>query len=496
MTRPNIALIVLDSFRYDRLWADAPGGRLCPHLAEFAERAASFENAIAPAALTGPAHAALFTGRLPADAGAFSLARLTGGRLSGPVLAGLLRAAGYLCVAVSANPWITHRTALGRDFDILISSSMLADPRPPVVEEGLLRKIRRKARVLGRSMLPASTRPAMEPSCRNLLLQAQRTVPAVSTVLRTLHARWPDRPVFLFCNLMVTHDPYLFEPDDADFTRPEDAPEGRILPRRAQRDYWLDLLGVEPVSPAKLARIRWSYDASVRYADRLAGRMVAAVDEHLGPEPADIILTADHGELLGEHGFFDHGVFLYEPLVHVPLLVRSPGLGQGVRVGRTVQTHWVWSLIMQRAGLLAEADVPAGQGSLRDAASGGGADMPAYSFSDPEAELKRLTVAITAAAWCGVDAARVNPKPMDVHVQAVRLGQAALIRTSSGRTVAYRIADGTVEQELSGPEAEDVRGALEPRLLDMRADAPAAVERAATVDEEVMRRLRDLGYTD
>lgn len=497
MVRPNVALIVLDGFRYDHLWRRTPAGELCPHLGEFAAHAVSYESAIAPAVFTGPAHAAFFSGKLPVAPAAYTLARLRAGRLPGPDLINLLRAAGYVCVAFSANPWISRTTALGRDFDIVINAPALTSPTLTGFEESPLEKLVRKAGILGRSVLPRSKRQTISPSCRSLLTQTEKMVKAVPTVLRALQVRWPDRPVFLFCNLMVTHDPYLFEPQDADFTRPADAGAARIVPRRFQKGYWLDLLGVQPITAEKLTRLRWSYAASARYADRLAGRLVKSIDESLGSGATDIIFTADHGELLGEYGFFEHGVFLYEPLVHVPLLVRSPALAEGARVDRPVQTHWIWSLILERAGILGEVQMPTGQGDLREAASGRGDETPVYSFADPAWEMNRLRAALLTAAACGVDADRVAPKPMDSHLQAVRLGHRALIRTRSGKTRAFRIEHRTEERELSGAELEEVRQDLEPRLLEMDlATESDSADGVPIADDEVMKRLRDLGYVD
>ncbi|HKB17098.1 MAG TPA: sulfatase, partial [Planctomycetota bacterium] len=65
------------------------------------------------------------------------------------------------------------------------------------------------------------------------------------------------------------------------------------------------------------------YDGEVAYADACLGRLV----EGLGTrrERTLLVVTADHGESLGEHGEATHGLTLYEPAVHVPLLLAWPG---------------------------------------------------------------------------------------------------------------------------------------------------------------------------
>ncbi|MGH7149073.1 MAG: sulfatase-like hydrolase/transferase, partial [Planctomycetota bacterium] len=72
------------------------------------------------------------------------------------------------------------------------------------------------------------------------------------------------------------------------------------------------------------------YDGEVAYADACLGRLI----EGLGPrrERTLLVVTADHGESLGEHGEATHGLTLYEPAVRIPLLLAWPGrIGAGLR---------------------------------------------------------------------------------------------------------------------------------------------------------------------
>ena len=62
------------------------------------------------------------------------------------------------------------------------------------------------------------------------------------------------------------------------------------------------------------------YDAKTRYADRQFGRLLAELLRH-----TVVIVTADHGELFGEHGCTGHGSSLCDELLRVPLLIRWPG---------------------------------------------------------------------------------------------------------------------------------------------------------------------------
>src|SRR5262245_65578196 len=74
--------------------------------------------------------------------------------------------------------------------------------------------------------------------------------------------------------------------------------------------------------------------------DEALGGLIAALKARGRYENALIIVTADHGELLGEHGFVGHmGRMLYEPLLHVPMVVKYPGAGHPRgRIDTPVQT--------------------------------------------------------------------------------------------------------------------------------------------------------------
>lgn len=68
------------------------------------------------------------------------------------------------------------------------------------------------------------------------------------------------------------------------------------------------------------------YDAEVAYVDRELGRLLKAID----PARTLVAVTSDHGEALGDHGEDDHGYFIYDATLHVPLIVAGPGIAPRV----------------------------------------------------------------------------------------------------------------------------------------------------------------------
>jgi hypothetical protein len=70
----------------------------------------------------------------------------------------------------------------------------------------------------------------------------------------------------------------------------------------------------------------WRYKALVRSIDVQFGRLLDALDGLDAAKDTVVLFVSDHGEGLGQDGFWVHSVFLWESLVHVPLLIRAPGL--------------------------------------------------------------------------------------------------------------------------------------------------------------------------
>ena len=93
------------------------------------------------------------------------------------------------------------------------------------------------------------------------------------------------------------------------------------------------------------------YDGAIAYLDTQLGNFFEQL-KHWGLYDASlIIVTSDHGELFGEHGLYAHSTFMYEGIMHVPLLIKFP---LSTRVGRekkTIQLTDVFATILSISGL-------------------------------------------------------------------------------------------------------------------------------------------------
>ncbi len=93
------------------------------------------------------------------------------------------------------------------------------------------------------------------------------------------------------------------------------------------------------------------YDGEIAYADELVGRLLQGLKDRRLYDPALIVFVSDHGEGLGDHGEQEHGVFLYDETIRVPLLVKLPGgRSAGRRVRRPVQLTDVTPTILDLVG--------------------------------------------------------------------------------------------------------------------------------------------------
>jgi arylsulfatase A-like enzyme/cytochrome c-type biogenesis protein CcmH/NrfG len=94
----------------------------------------------------------------------------------------------------------------------------------------------------------------------------------------------------------------------------------------------------QPPSPFNQQYKERPYDGEIAYADREAGRLFEAVRKKSPPDKTIIAVLSDHGESLGEHGEYSHGVFLYDATLRIVFLISGPGVPIGVRVRQQART--------------------------------------------------------------------------------------------------------------------------------------------------------------
>ena len=263
--------------------------------------------------------------------------------------------------------------------------------------------------------------------------------------------------------------PYVERPADAATDaalRWLDAPDGQ------SRRWFLWVHYYDPhapyEAPGDLAdRFRGSpYDGEIALVDRELGRLLRALDAKQETRRTLVLVTADHGESLGEHGEGTHGVFLYDATLRVPWIMTGPGLAAG-RVADTVaRSIDVLPTLLDYAGLSRRTDLDGR--SLRPAAEGQPmSDAPSYAESlYPQLELGWAPL----HAWRTATAKLIEaPRPELYDLE------------HDPRETVNHVGD-------QPSRTADLRRALDAAL---RQPAPSA---AAAVDPEATERLRALGY--
>jgi arylsulfatase A-like enzyme/Tfp pilus assembly protein PilF len=82
----------------------------------------------------------------------------------------------------------------------------------------------------------------------------------------------------------------------------------------------------EPYRSRFPATLVGAYDAEIAVADAQVGRLLDALDVAGRLDDTVVVVTGDHGEMLGEHGEATHGFFIYEAATHIPVIVAGPGV--------------------------------------------------------------------------------------------------------------------------------------------------------------------------
>lgn len=98
------------------------------------------------------------------------------------------------------------------------------------------------------------------------------------------------------------------------------------------------------------------YDGEIAFTDQHLGRLFEAFERLGFAENTIVVLVADHGEEFGEHGQFGHGYDLHEEVVHVPLVLRVPGLSPR-RVPDLVPTVDVFPTLLELCGVKPKGDI-------------------------------------------------------------------------------------------------------------------------------------------
>ncbi len=441
--RENVVVVVLDALRADRLGCYGHTRDTSPAIDRLASEGILFEDAIAQCCFTPPAMASLMTGRYVPSHGLLGWeARLPETETT---LAEVFRDAGYRTAGFVFLNLLT-RQGLEQGFE---QGAEMVEPADSVF-------------LLGRSWIESAQ-------------GADR-----------------ERPFFLLLHCYDVHRPYTpAAPYDTMFgdaaARGASTIDGSNETLAAIQEGWL------VPTAADHARLADLYDGEVRYTDDRVGEFVRWLGEKKLLESTLLVVTADHGETLGERAIlaakpgaepdvardgaagtsssapppiqYTHDESLFDPVMKIPLILRGPGIApRGARVREQVRQIDIMPTILALAGLETPAGVEGA--SLLSAEGAPLAGPPRVAFADAYPEPTRPTR----------------------YMRAIRLPHAKLIHDiHAGTWRMYDLAaDPGEERDLrTGADSAAGVGAARGAMFDSLASALLAHAEAAGEVEEI-----------
>jgi len=334
-----VLLVIVDTLRADRLGSHGNGRGLTPNLDRLGEEGIVFENASSHAPWTLPATASLLTSLHPLQHGAGGhVPNFTQLVPKAETAASIFAEQGYTTASIINVSFLGKHFGLDRGFAHLDEVSF---------ENNI--QIR----------------------------DATQTTDAALTWLQE-HG---EEPFFLLVHYFDPHAVYdPPQPFRRRFALPRDREDEAFVFGTRQHMMALRFNQLE-LEPSILQRAEALYDGEVAYADHEVGRLLNGLDELGLRERVCVVATSDHGEEFLDHDGFEHGHSMYQELLHVPLLMRAPGLPNSRRVSAAVRHIDVLPTLCELTGIPPRGSfegislVPAARGAAIE-------DLPAFAHGN------------------------------------------------------------------------------------------------------------------
>jgi arylsulfatase A-like enzyme len=369
---PDILLITFDALSARDMSVYGYERDTTPGLRRFAQRAHVFTHAYSNANFTTPAITSIFTANRPWKHRVFHLQGFLRGEETqrNPIRA--LRDAGYSTIAFTTNPAANpNQNRSAGSFDIVhedrsqyrrhrIYTALTVSQRLDVQNLLNLFPWTYCADALDALMSRIDPEPYRQ-SPEQLLAEARETFSRLS----------PRGKTFMWVHLWVPHHYYL----------PPEPFLHRFAPQQG-----LDEIGSQNSIPrtyepqdeplAQLARAR--YDENIAFAENLVSGFLEQLEANGALENSIVAISGDHGELF-DKGIIGHGgSALYDPMIHIPLIIRTPRQGTAKVVDTVAEQIDILPTLLDLANVHMPFEVEGT--SLRDAMRGEGAQQPAVSM--------------------------------------------------------------------------------------------------------------------
>ncbi len=449
--KPNVVLLVLDTLRGDRLSCAGYGRETTPRIDALAARGAMYSRAFSTCFWTLPAHASLFTGLHPVQAGATSeTLHLPDQNLT---VAEALSDAGYRTAGFVCNSWVSKERGFGQGFQEFLEM-WRAENRAGA----------------------DTTRGSME------TFTVDRMVAWITSAAND------DKPFFLFANLNGVHLPYTpAEPYASRFLAGKGYNLARVRQLAGIQSGWGHLVGEMPLDQTDYRILNDLYDAEVAWADALVGEVVDALERSGVLDDTIVIVTSDHGEHLGEKGKIDHMSTMYDAGLHIPLVICYPrGFPAGTRVDGLVSIVDLAPTVLDLCGAADRAPLLRPETTSLARKGRAAEDFILAGNERPVVGIKLLQGRYPGYDW----------KTIDYRMRCVRAPDEKLIWNENRGTELYNLARDPAEETNLAEQQPDVQRDLMAVLGKSFAKMQTSKEyfMFESTDREALEKLRSLGY--
>jgi arylsulfatase A-like enzyme len=413
----------------------------------------------------------MFTGLLPSEHGAQHDAETLSGEVD--TIAELLQRGGYQTFCWAANPHVSRDENMTQGFEV---------EQHPSDPEALERARAIFDAKMSNSPNAELWRRAARDRDSKWVIKAAGEL-AQEGVTKWLAQRDPQRPYFAFLNYMEAHRPLI---PPRKFREPFMTPEQLEASYKTEIDWkksWEYCFGLSELDPAELELLKLTYDAAVLELDTMFGDLIRALDAQGLLDNTIVVLTADHGEHLGDHHLLDHQYSVAQALVHVPLVVRFPSRFQAGREARPVMSMDLFPTLLELARI---APPKAGIGYAR-------------SLLDPSAKRIRITQYMRPFQR-PLEAMRQQHPEQDITtfergLVSVVDGPWKLVQQLGGTGRLYDVTKDPYEEHDVAAEHPEIAARLHKGLASLLISAqPVSIAGQAERSAEYLKRLRELGY--
>lgn len=453
MEKPNVILLTIDTLRADRLGCYGRQPSQTPNLDQLAQSGVRFSQAITGGSWTQAAfpvmltstYASMYGGCL----GALSLERPS------PIAA--LAQAGYHTAGFSTSPLLSRAYGYQRGFNQFTDLLPNEKETPLRRLKGGQTLLRHPATHAAAKLFGQRTRPA------KLYSSAQELTTAVTDWIGQ-----KQTPFFVWAHYMDVHWPYHLEDQ---LTRPADIAQA-----------WRDLAQLHevnwhnaPLTPEEKARYVALYERSVAYTDSQIGRLLAYLAQSGLAANTIILVVADHGEEFMEHDRWGHWENnLHDEILRVPFIVHLPNHGRAQVVEEQVRLLDLMPTVLDLCGCPAPSGLE------------GESVRPLWT----ENRVPKARIAVSEMAreeW---------------HIISVRTETHKYIWDSHqpDKPRLYDlVADPRERRNVATgyPQiVRDLQAHVDVRLQKQKETKPQVTAVAPDMDDELMTRLRGLGYVE